>query len=190
MSVIGLAFYFALGGNVLFQWGLIPSRRGIRSASLPSVMAFMVAASVGGTVAGLVFRYVLTPWGLESFAPVVLILLLLGAGLAARAIGAVTGKANPLRIDDGTLQSTLVLYAIAIMAGGNFSSIWLMLGGGASAALGYLAATRFLDDIMDRLDLEPVPAPFRGTPIRFISTGLMALAFAGIDASFFVKFSG
>jgi len=54
----------------------------------------------------------------------------------------------------------------------------------------YLAATRFLDDIVERIELEPIPAPFRGAPIRFISAGLMALAFAGVDAGFFARFSG
>jgi electron transport complex protein RnfA len=190
MSIFGLAFYFALAGNMLVQWGLVPPRKAPRKATPAFIVIFLVASALAATVDGLMFRFVLTPLGLESLSPVVFVLLLFSAYLAFRAILSVTGNADTFHYDEHSFQLTLVLYAVAMMAGGRFSSVWLLMGGGAAAAFGYLAATRFLDDIMDRLDLEPVPAPFRGAPIRFISAGLMALAFAGVDAGFFSKFPG
>jgi len=190
MSLFGLAFYFALAGNMLVQWGLLPPRNGAKKATPAFVIMFLVASALVATVDGLMFRFVLTPLGLESLAPVVFVLFLFSTYLAFRAFLSVTGKTNTFQYDEHSFQLTLVLYAVAMMAGGRFSSVWLLMGGGAAAAFGYLAATRFLDDIMDRLDLEPVPAPFRGAPIRFISAGLMALAFAGVDAGFFIKFPG
>ena len=54
---------------------------------------------------------------------------------------------------------------------------------------GYVAATGFLEAIMERLELERVPEPFRGAPLRFLSAALMALAFAGVDAGFFSRLS-
>jgi len=190
MSIFGLAFYCALAGNMLVQWGLLPPRKDPEKATPAFIVLFLVASAMAATVDGLMFRFVLTPLGLESLAPVVFVIFLFSAYFAFRAFLSVTGKTDRFRFDDRSFQLTLVLYAVAMMAGGRFSSIWLLMGGGASAALGYLAATRFLDDIMDRLDLEPVPAPFRGAPIRFISAGLMALAFAGVDAGFFSRFPG
>jgi len=190
MSIFGMAFYFALAGNMLLQWGLLPPRIITKKATPSFVVMFLVASALASTVDGLMFRFVLTPLGLESLAPVVFVLFLLIAYLAFRAILSLTGKANTFQYDEHSFQLTLVLYAVAMTAGGSFSSVWFLMGGGAAAALGYLAATRFLDDIMERLDLEPVPEPFRGAPIRFISAGLMALAFAGVDAGFFAKFPG
>jgi len=190
MSVFGLAFYFSLGGNLLVQWGLLPSRKAPEKSSLLSVVLFLAASAVAAFVDGLVFRYVLTPWGLESMSPVLFVLFLFGGYGLFHGVLSMAGKAGPFSYDERSFQVTLVLYAAAMMAGGSFSSVWFLLGGGAAAALGYLAATRFLDDIMDRLDLEPIPAPFRGAPIRFLSAGLMALAFAGVDAGFFSRISG
>lgn len=190
MSVFGLAFYFALAGNMLLQWGLLPPRNVSKKPAPAFVVLFLFASALAATVDGLMFRFVLTPWGLESLGPVVFTAFLICAGLACKAFFSITGKSGAFQYDERSFQLTLVLYAVAMMAGGRFSSVWLLMGGGAAAALGYLAATRFLDDIMDRLDLEPVPAPFRGAPIRFITAGLMALAFAGVDAGFFSKFPG
>jgi len=190
MSVFGLAFYFSLGGNMLIQWGLIPSRKAETGRSPLFIVFFLVVSAAASAVYGSMFRYALTPWGMESIAPVLFVLLLAGAYAAFRALLKVLGKAEAFRYEGAHFQSTLALYAIAMMAGGRFTSAWFMLGGGASAAFGYLAATRFLDDIVERIELEPIPAPFRGAPIRFISAGLIALAFAGVDAGFFARFSG
>lgn len=190
MSVIGLSFYFSLGGNMLVHWGLMPAGRARAETSPLVFMGFIILSAMASVLYGTLFRYVLTPWGLESVAPILFVALLAGIYGIIKALLAVSGRVAAFRYDETYFQSTLALYAVSMMAGGRFASAWLMFGGGAAAALGYLAATRFLDDIVDRLELEPVPAPFQGTPVRFISAGLMALAFAGVDAGFFARFSG
>ncbi|HUW69056.1 MAG TPA: hypothetical protein VMX33_02380 [bacterium] len=190
MSIFGLAFYFTFGGNILVQWGVIPGTRAKHAGSWGASFAFIIAAAVAAVFDGLLFRYSLTPMGLESIAPITFALFVFGAYAALRALFAAINKPFIDPFDDNSFQMTLVLYAAAMTAGQCFSSVWLLLGGGAMAAFGYLAATRFLDAIMERLDLEPVPATFRGAPIRFISAGLMALAFSGVDASFFSRISG
>jgi len=188
MSIIGVVFYFSLGGNVLAQWGLMPTRGAGDRPAPWGVPAFLAAAAIASAFDGLLFRYVLAPWRLESLAPVAFALFLFGAFSAVRASLALAGKADVLRYDERGFQTTLVLYAAAMMVGGRFSSVWYLLGGGAAAAFGYVAATRFLEAILERLDLEPIPAPFRGAPIRFLCAGLMALAFSGVDAGFFARF--
>lgn len=190
MSIFGLAFYLTFGGNILVQWGVFPAARSDRAGSWFASLAFMVAAAVASVFDGLLFRHILTPMGLESMAPIAFALFVFGAYAVLRALFSALDKPFIGPFDDRSFQTTLVLYAAAMTAGQSFSSVWLLLGGGAMAAFGYLAATRFLDAIMERLDLEPVPAPFRGAPIRFISAGLMALAFSGVDASFFARLSG
>jgi Na+-translocating ferredoxin:NAD+ oxidoreductase RnfA subunit len=190
MSVFGLAFYFVFGGNVLLGWGLVPVRRVDRKESPWAVAGFIAASAIAAALDGLLFRYALMPWGLESIAPIVFTLFLFGAYALLNAALSVLGKPLLDMSDGKGFQATLVLYAAAMIAGDSFSSIWYLLGGGAAAAFGYLAATRFLDTIMDRLDLEPVPLAFRGDPIRLLSAGLMALAFGGVDAGFFARIMG
>lgn len=189
MSVIGLVFYLSLGGNVMVQWGLVPSEKKGVAYSASAVVAFLTASAIASLVHGLAFRHLLSPWGLESLAPVLFSALLFGAFAAFKALRAALGRPERPLHDEGLFPTTLVLYAVALSIGSRFSSTWLLLLGGAAAALGYVAATGFLDAIMERLELERVPEPFRGAPLRFLSAALMALAFAGIDAGFFSRLS-
>ncbi|HRW23401.1 MAG TPA: hypothetical protein P5298_03240 [Spirochaetia bacterium] len=189
MSVIGLVFYLTLGGNVMVQWGLIPSGKRGGAFSASTLVAFLAAAALASLAHGLAFRYLLSPWGLESLAPILFSALLFGAFAALKAIRTALGKPSRPLHDEGLFPTTLVLYAVALSIGSRFSSTWLLLVGGAAAALGYVAATGFLEAIMERLELERVPEPFRGAPLRFLSAALMALAFAGVDAGFFSRLS-
>ena len=52
---------------------------------------------------------------------------------------------------------------------------------GIAAGLGFLLAIVLMSAIREKLDSEWVPKPLRGTPIAFITGGLMALAFMAFD---------
>ena len=52
---------------------------------------------------------------------------------------------------------------------------------GFSAGVGFLLSLVFMSGIRERLETENVPRYLRGTPIAFISGGLMALAFMAFD---------
>lgn len=52
---------------------------------------------------------------------------------------------------------------------------------GLSAGIGFLLALLLMSGIRERLDTEKVPKYLKGTPIAFISGGLMALAFMAFD---------
>ena len=51
--------------------------------------------------------------------------------------------------------------------------VWLILV--------FLLAIVLMSTLREKLDAEWVPRPFRGTPIAFITGGLMALAFMAFD---------
>ncbi|OQX28755.1 MAG: electron transport complex subunit RsxA [Spirochaeta sp. LUC14_002_19_P3] len=61
---------------------------------------------------------------------------------------------------------------------------------GLSAGLGFLVALLFMSAIRERLELERVPKYLRGTPIAFISGGLMALAFMAFDKALLANIIG
>jgi len=50
---------------------------------------------------------------------------------------------------------------------------------GICAGLGFTLAMLLMSGVRERLAMVDVPAPLRGMPIAFISTGLMAMAFLG-----------
>lgn len=52
---------------------------------------------------------------------------------------------------------------------------------GLGAGIGFTVAMLLMSGIRERLALVNVPRPFRGIPIAFICTGLMALAFFGFS---------
>ena len=61
---------------------------------------------------------------------------------------------------------------------------------GFSAGTGFLLALFLMSAIRERLDTEKVPKYLRGTPIAFISGGLMALAFMAFDRTLLVNMLG
>jgi len=61
---------------------------------------------------------------------------------------------------------------------------------GLSAGLGFLIALLFMSGIRERLDTEKVPKYLKGSPIAFISGGLMALAFMAFDRALLVDLIG
>jgi Na+-translocating ferredoxin:NAD+ oxidoreductase subunit A len=185
MSLFSVVFYFVFGGNVLLQWGLVPSTNAGERTSPWLIPMGIASGAVAAVIDGMVFRYALAPWGLESMAPLVFFLILSGYFTFISMMARVLRKKKVFIHDETSFQATVVLYATAMMAGSRFSSPWLLLAGGAAAALGYLAATAFLAAIVDRMNLEPVPASFKGAPIRMLSAGLIALTFSGVDATFF-----
>ncbi len=61
---------------------------------------------------------------------------------------------------------------------------------GLSAGAGFLMALLFMSGIRERLDTEKVPKFLQGTPIAFISGGLMALAFMAFDHALLTNLIG
>ena len=53
-----------------------------------------------------------------------------------------------------------------------------------AVALGYTLAILILAGIRERVDIAPVPAALKGSPILFITAGLMSMAFLGFSHLF------
>ena len=78
------------------------------------------------------------------------------------------------------LQS--VVYSVSIALG--FGLAFSLLQGVAynvATALGFALALVIFAGIRERLDIEEVPAAFRGTPIALITAGILAMAFMGFS---------
>jgi len=189
VSAVGLAFYFVFGGNLLLEWGLPGYKQVEPGRSIQNAALITVIAVLSTLINGSIFRLVLTPLGLETMMPLVFALILFGFHATLGLVSKFREKSGiaTSSLTDTVLPMSLVLYAAAMSTTRIVGSPYLLVLGGFSAALGYLAASVLLDDIVDRLNLEPVPVAFRGIPIRFMSAGLIALTFAGIEAAFLMK---
>ncbi|PIE05194.1 MAG: electron transport complex subunit RsxA [Spirochaetales bacterium] len=73
-----------------------------------------------------------------------------------------------------------VLGIALISVNKNYGALESFLAG-LSAGMGFLLALLLMSGIRERLDTEKVPKFLKGSPIAFISGGLMALAFMAFD---------
>ena len=189
MSEISLIFYMVFGGNLLLDWGLPGYLPNKTASNLQNAIMLVVVTIVSTLINGLVYRYVLMPLGLETLVPIVFTLLLFSINALLNLLARLKSK-TVLSFSDSSdliMPFSLVLYAAAMANAPILVSPFLMIVGGLVAALGYLAASILIEDIVERLKLEPVPAAFEGSPIRFMSAGLIALVFTGIEAAFLIK---
>ena len=61
---------------------------------------------------------------------------------------------------------------------------------GFAAGVGFLIAIVFMSALREKFDSQWIPKPFRGTPIAFVTAGLMALAFMAFDKALLVNLIG
>ncbi|MBF0344387.1 MAG: electron transport complex subunit RsxA [Nitrospirae bacterium] len=77
------------------------------------------------------------------------------------------------------ISTNCIMLAVPLINSGEhygfIESITLGLGSG----LGFAMALIIMASIREKLELADVPVPFRGLPIAFVTTGLIALAFTG-----------
>jgi electron transport complex protein RnfA len=89
------------------------------------------------------------------------------------------GLYHKLGIYLALISTNCIILAVPLISAGEkysfIESIVFALGSG----LGFALALIIMASIREKLELADVPVPFRGTPIAFIITGLIALAFSG-----------
>lgn len=186
MSYIGIVFTFVFGGNVLFRYGAgtcagaKETRAG--GGGWRAFLALGVISLVSSALHSAVMRYALVPLGLDALEPLAymfIVVILLYSLTSALASGsgflAEAGKAAKEQV------LSCVVYAAALSSSRSGFSMAEAAAAGLAAAAGWWCAVVLLERIMDRLELEDVPPALQGTPLWFISAGLVAMAFSGID---------
>lgn len=81
-----------------------------------------------------------------------------------------------------TTQGSAVL-GIALIAVLKDYTVMEGFAAGLAAAGGYLLASALLASVHGKTALEPVPRPFRGTPIALVTLAVMALAFGAFGGA-------
>ncbi len=190
MSYLGIILTFSLVNNVVLSelLGICPcisSRKPLASSvATASATIFLMTASTLATWA--IRALILEPLGLQVLQILVFVAVVF---LLAEVHDVVLKALGPGLLREAGI-STPALGANCAVLGTAFIASRAGFGpaesffAGVSSGLGFFIATVLLTAIAERIDQESVPRAIRGTPILLIATGLVALAFAALDAVF------
>ena len=187
MSYVGIIITFAFINNfILTQFlGLCPFIGVSRNTDSAVGMGFAVifVMSLASLITWAVYRLVLVPLGITFLQTITFILVI--ASLV-QLVEMMIQKTSPplyqaLGIYLPLITTNCAVLGIALIAVRNDYNALESFVAGFAAGLGFLIAILCMSAIREKLDAEWVPKPFRGTPIAFVTAGLMALAFMAFD---------
>jgi Na+-transporting NADH:ubiquinone oxidoreductase subunit NqrE len=183
MSPIGIFFFFAFSGNVAFRYGfgIVPPY----VKKEPKVHNKGIIISIAlSTLLLAIIRSLIDPLRLAFLLPLLYLFVVGGVffliwNFLPSIIGGKKGEFAQTIFYRFILNS-LLFGAPVLVTEFSFDIVSIIVGGVASG-FGYWLAVTALDAIDRKLSFEPIPAAMKGTPIYFVSAGLMALAFFGFD---------
>lgn len=166
---LGLCIFFGVSKKMETAVGM--------SITFTSVM--MISASLSW----LVFNYVMIPLDITFLKIIVFIGIVAGFVQAADTI---MKKVSPglyykLGIYLALISTNCIILAVPLINAGEKYSFIQSLVFGLGSGMGFALALIIMASIREKIELADVPAPFRGLPIAFVVTGLIALAFTGFS---------
>lgn len=187
MSYIAIIItYIFINNFILVQFlGLCPfigvSKNSESAIGMGLSVTFVTA--VTSVVCYIIYYLVLVPLHLEYLETVVFILVI--ASLV-QALEMFIRKSSPslykaLGIYLPLITTNCLVLGIATINITNGYNLLETFLAGLSAGLGFTLAIVLMSAIREKLEITDVPKAFKGTPIAFVSAGLMALAFMGFD---------
>lgn len=79
------------------------------------------------------------------------------------------------------ISTNCIILAVPLINAGEKYSFIQSLAFGFGSGLGFALALIIMASIREKLELADVPAPFKGLPMAFVVTSLIALAFTGFS---------
>lgn len=187
MTYVGLIITFVLVNNfILTQFlGLCPFIGVSKNVDSAVGMGFAVTfvMSIATLATWAIYTWLLVPLNLEFLQTITFILVI---AALVQLVEMVIQKISPalykaLGIYLPLITTNCAVLGMALIAvRSNYNALESFIAGFA-AGLGFLLAILLMSTLREKLDAEWVPRPLRGTPIAFITGGLMALAFMAFD---------
>ncbi|NWF97964.1 MAG: electron transport complex subunit RsxA [Nitrospirae bacterium] len=146
-------------------------------------ITFTSVMMISSGLSWLVFNYVLVPWDITFLKIIIFIGIVAGF---VQASDTIMRKISPvlyhkLGIYLALISTNCIILAVPLINAGERYSFIESISFAFGSGIGFALALIIMASIRERLELADVPKPFRGTPIAFIVTGLIALAFAGFS---------
>ncbi len=189
MTYIGIIITFVFINNIILNQflGLCPFIGVSRNVESAVGMGFAVTfvMSLASLTTWMIHNVVLIPLGIEFLQTITFILVI--AGLV-QLVEMVIQKISPplykaLGIYLPLITTNCAVLGIALIAVRNEYGAIESFVAGFAAGVGFLLAILLMSTLREKLDTEWVPKYLRGTPIAFITGGLMALAFMAFDVA-------
>lgn len=166
---LGLCIFFGVSKKMETAVGM----------SITFTLVMMISAALSWTA----YTYVLIPFDLSFLKIVVFIGIV--AGLV-QASDTIMRKIAPelfhkLGIYLALISTNCIILAVPLINAGEKYNFMESIAFGLGSGIGFALALIIMASIREKLDLADVPALFRGLPIAFIVSGMLALAFSGFS---------
>ena len=171
---------------VLSQFlGLCPflgvSKKTSTAAGMGAAVIFVI--TLASAVAGVIYKFVLTPLDITYLQTIVFILVI---AALVQFVEMFLKKFMPPLYQALGVYLPLITTNCAVLgvALTNVQKNYGILTGivnGFATALGFTIAIIILAGIREKMEYNDIPAPFKGMPIVLLTAGLMAIAFCGFS---------
>lgn len=146
-------------------------------------ITFTAVMMVSAAISWVVYNTILTPLDITFLEIIVFIGII--AGLVQLS-DTIMRKVSPglyykLGIYLALISTNCIILAVPLINAGEKYSLLQSLAFALGSGLGFALALIIMASIREKLELADVPAPFKGLPMAFVVTGLIALAFTGFS---------
>jgi len=146
-------------------------------------ITFTAVMMISAALSWVVFNNVLVPLDITFLEIIVFIGIIAGLVQASDTIMRKTapGLYYKLGIYLALISTNCIILAVPLINAGEKYTFIQSLAFGLGSGLGFALALIIMASIRERLELAEVPGPFKGLPMAFVITGLIALAFTGFS---------
>ena len=146
-------------------------------------ITFTAVMVISAALSWLVFTYVMVPLDITFLKIIIFIGIVAGFVQASDTIMRKVAPAlfYKLGIYLALISTNCIILAVPLINAGEKYSFLESIAFALGSGLGFALALVIMASIREKLELADVPEPFKGLPIAFIATGLIALAFAGFS---------
>ncbi len=146
-------------------------------------ITFTAVMMISAAVSWVVYNLVMVPLDITFLEIIVFIGII--AGLV-QVSDTIMRKVSPglyykLGIYLALISTNCIILAVPLVSAGEKYSFIQSLAFGLGSGLGFALALIIMASIREKLELAEVPAPFKGLPMAFVVTSLIALAFTGFS---------
>ncbi|TAN37860.1 MAG: electron transport complex subunit RsxA [Nitrospirae bacterium] len=144
-------------------------------------ITFTAVMMVSAAISWVIFNHILVPLDITFLEIIVFIGII--AGLVQLS-DTIMRKVSPgmyykLGIYLALISTNCIILAVPLISAGEKYTFIQSLAFGLGSGIGFAIALIIMASIREKLELADVPAPFKGLPMAFVITGLIALAFTG-----------
>lgn len=146
-------------------------------------ITFTAVMMISAAASWVIFNYLMIPLHLQFLKIVVFIGVVAGLVQASDTIMKKIAPAlfHKLGVYLALISTNCIILAVPIINVDEKHSLLESLALALGSGLGFALALVIMASLRERLEFAKVPKPFKGLPIAFVVTGMIALAFSGFS---------